>query len=365
YIVACTLLINQLSAGQKVLLQGTRKIAELAKASVFGGIIGLIFSLPLYYFFKENGIAMSILCSSILSFIFSTIYSKRLDIKAIYLPRKALFTKAKGMITLGFFLSISNLASTGFSYLFRIYLSNQGSLIDVGYYNAGFAIIGTYVGLVFTAMATDYYPRLASVASNNEQCRDEINQQLEMAIIILSPILCGFIFYIDWALVLLYSSEFNSIRTMSIWAAYGVYFKAASWSIAYLFLAKGASRLFFYNEIFTHCYLFILNIIFYKFWGLNGVGVSYLVGYILHFLQMWIVAKIKYDFSLSKKFIRVFIFQLLFGTVSLLMSLLFEKNILFYIVASFIYSILLVSTFFILDRRIELRRNFLKKFYSR
>ena len=39
-----------------------------------------------------------------------------------------------------------------------ILISRMGSIDDVGLFNAGFTIVNTYVGLVFTAMATDYYP---------------------------------------------------------------------------------------------------------------------------------------------------------------------------------------------------------------
>ena len=69
------------------------------------------------------------------------------------------------MLSLGFVISMSGLISLGASYIVRIYISNTGGVDDVGLYNAGFALINTYVGLVFTAMGTDYYPRLAAVAN--------------------------------------------------------------------------------------------------------------------------------------------------------------------------------------------------------
>ena len=48
--LSITLLFNQLSSGQMVLLQGLRKLRYLAKANISGSAIGLIFTLPLYYF---------------------------------------------------------------------------------------------------------------------------------------------------------------------------------------------------------------------------------------------------------------------------------------------------------------------------
>ena len=45
------LLLDQLSAGQIVVLQGMRKLKSLAKSTSIGSTIGLIVSVPLYYFF--------------------------------------------------------------------------------------------------------------------------------------------------------------------------------------------------------------------------------------------------------------------------------------------------------------------------
>ena len=82
-------------------------------------------------------------------------------------------------------ISFSGLIAIGVSYIVRIFISNQGGISEVGLYSAGFAIINTYVGLVFTAMGTDYYPRLSAVAHSNKECKKTINQQAEMTILLL------------------------------------------------------------------------------------------------------------------------------------------------------------------------------------
>jgi len=65
------------------------------------------------------------------------------------------------------------------------------------------------------------------------------------------------------------------------WAALGMYFKAASWSIGFIFLAKGASNTFFWSELAANSYLLLFNILGYKYFGLNGMGISFLLS--LHF----------------------------------------------------------------------------------
>jgi len=89
-------------------------------------------------------------------------------------------------------ISLSGLLSVGASYIVSIFISRTGSVEQVGLYNAGFAIINTYMGLIFAAMGTDYYPRLSAVAHDNKLSKQTMNQQSEIALLILAPILICF-----------------------------------------------------------------------------------------------------------------------------------------------------------------------------
>src|SRR5690606_27729715 len=100
------------------------------------------------------------------------------------------------------------LASSCASYIIRVFINKQGSIADVGLYNAGLTIVGTYVGLVFTSMGTDYYPRLSAVAEDREKLCREINHQTEIALLMLAPMLVAFIVYANFGIVLLYTKAF-------------------------------------------------------------------------------------------------------------------------------------------------------------
>lgn len=218
--------------------------------------------------------------------------------------------EGKEMLKMGFMFSLSGLITVAASYALRIYISNTGGVEDVGLYTAGFAIIGTYVGMVFTAMGTDYYPRLSVIASDSLKAKELMNQQAVVAILILAPILNIFIVFIHWMIILLYSTKFSVIDGMVLWAALGMFFKAASWSIAFIFLAKGVSGLFFWNELFGNIYVLAFNILGYKFGGLDGLGISFLIGYFVYFAQVFIITKVKYQFYFNASFLSIFLIQL-------------------------------------------------------
>ncbi len=352
--LSVTLLFNQLAIGQNVLLQGMRKLKYLAKANMLGSFIGLVISAPLYYYYRVDGIVPAIILTALFLLAISWYFSRKLKIEhTAVTPAETIF-EGKGMLKMGFMLSLSGLITVGASYIVRIFISNTGSLEDVGLYNAGFAIIGTYVGLVFTAMSTDYYPRLSGVAHDNKMGTLLINQQAEIALLILAPILTIFLIFINWVVIVLYSTEFIPVNRMIQWAALGMYFKAASWSIAFILLAKGASKLFFWNELIGNIYTLGLNLLGYHLFGLEGLGITFLISYVLYLLQVFLLSKYKYGFNFSPQFYKIFGIQLLLGMLCFAITM-FVSTPLTYVLGLPFILISVWYSFKELDKRMDLK----------
>lgn len=316
-LLSVTLLLGQLTSGQNAILQGTRKLKYLASVNMIGSGLSLLITLPLYYFYGLEGIVPALIIMSIATLIVARYFGRKLKIPAVLISNQEVFQKGKGMLKLGFLLSLSGLISTAVAYLVRIYISNTGGVEDVGLYSAGFQIIGTYVGLVFTAMSTDYYPRLSAVANDTEKRNLLVNQQGEIAMLILFPIILIFMVFMPIIVKLLYSSKFIPINEMIIWTAFAMFFKAGSWAIAFQFLAKGSSSMFFWNELATNIYLLIFNVLGYYYFGLTGLGYSFLLSYIIYVVQVYVLTDYYYNFSLNNSFIETFLISVVTSSLCL------------------------------------------------
>ena len=312
-IISITILFQQFSNGKLVLLQGMQKLNSLAKATLVGSVAGLIIALPTYYVFKLNGIIPVIVLTSFFSLLASWFYAAKVKVK----PEKINFKEAvKGgndMMKMGFLFSINGMISLISSYVIRIYINKYGGVDEVGLYVAGFTIINMYVGMIFSAMQTSYFPKLSSISSDIIKSKELINQQSEMVMLIISPILSFFLIYINWIIIIFYSGKFVGVNEMLNWAALGMYLKSASWALAIILIAKGEKKLYFWNELITSIYMFLINIFGYRFFGLEGLGISFFVGYLIYFVQIYIITKSKYDFLFDSKFVKLFILQLVFG----------------------------------------------------
>ena len=264
--ISIALLFKQLSSSQLAILQGLRKLKSLAKANLLGNFIGLLITLPLYYYYKIDAIVPAIIIATFMSFVFTYYYSHKLDIKSVTISRKEAVSEGKGMINLGVMLSLSSLITLLVAYIIRIYIGSANEteelgLIDVGLYSAGFVILNSYVGIIFNAMGTDYFPRLSEIANDINKLRKTVLEQATVAILLIAPIIVVFLACAPFIIVILYSHEFSPIVAMVTWGILGMIFKAVSWSMGYMIIAKGDSNVFIKTSIGFNAILLSMNII--------------------------------------------------------------------------------------------------------
>jgi O-antigen/teichoic acid export membrane protein len=310
-LISITILFGQISIGQTALLQGTGKFKYMAKSSLIGSTIGLILNIPLYYFFGYKGIVPAIIAASIASLVLSSYFAKKIPYEKVQLTHKEVFHEGKTMVSLGFFLMLQSFFELLCGYLVRIYVSNTGSLEDVGLYNSGFTLVNTYVGMVFTAMSTEYYPRLSTYANDYKKFNNAINQQIEISLLLIGPMISLFLVFGDLVVILLLSHKFLPITWMINWAMLAIFFRAGSNSIAMAFVAKADTKAFWINELFANTVILIFNIIGYHLYGLTGLGLSYLAGYFYYNVQIIITTKLRYGYTLDLNLLKSFIPQVL------------------------------------------------------
>lgn len=353
FILSITLLFEQLGAGQKVILQGTRRLKYLALSSSIGITLGLFMSVPLYFFYGIEGIVPTILLSSIISLIVSMVYARKLKFSKVSISIERSFLEGKQMLVMGISMSINGILGSAAAFVIRSYIQHVGGIDEVGLYQAGFIIITTYVGMVFNAIVTDYYPRLASVNNDNQKCNDIINQQAEIATMILAPMLTICLVFMPFMLRILYSNSFLAANDFISWACLGMMLRLAAWVISYLFVAKAESKLFIINELIGNIHYVIISIVGYNLFGLNGLGIAFAIDYFIYLLQVYIIAKKRYNFHFNKSFVVCFCLQFLF--VSCCTAIIFlTTGIIKYVFGVIVIALSFVYAIYGLNKRMNL-----------
>lgn len=296
-----------LSNGELSILQGTHKVKKLAYASIIGSSVGLLIGTPLYYFYHYNGIVPAMIVLSIATYSFYRYNSPTITThNNLAITWKEASPLIKRMLSLGLAMVLANLLGTIANYLLNTFISHHGTLNDVGLYQAANSITNQYIGLVFTAMSLDFFPRLSAICNNNIKIKELVNQQSEIVVLLVAPIAIILIILAPVVIRILLTDQFLSLVSIIRWMGIGIFFKAIAFPMGYISFAKGDKKTFLWLEgIWGNLLVLSLNTFFYYNWGIEGIGVSFVISYIMMNITYIIITKKLYQFQHNKSFITI------------------------------------------------------------
>lgn len=302
--------------GKLAILTGMRRLRDLAKASMYGSVFGLLMAVPFYYFMGADGIAPSLVTLALGTYIVAEIYVRKVRYDNIRTNFKKFCHLVKDMVKMGCSLMFVSFISLFFDLAVASYISYAGGLADVGFYQAGVTIISSYFGIIITAMTTDYYPRISAVSMDNAKLQTEMNRQSEVGLIMVFPLVIIFIFLSSFFIQLLYDSSFEQSNNYTNYALLGTIMIIVSNSMGMILLAKRASKIFLWSVIIQRIVLIVVYISLYRLWGLMGLGIAYIFTGLLHLSMMSVILKKFYNISLD---IRILLLLSLILSVALVM----------------------------------------------
>lgn len=295
---ALLVLFKQITSMNTSEVQGKQKLNDLAKINIYASVIGLLFTIPMYYFFDLAGAVWALVIASFVEMVVSLsinrFHFKELKIKwkiSDYIP----------YLKKGFSLNYGNILTLLAQYIVIVYITNFGGLEKIGFYNAGFAIINNYVALLFVAMSTGYLPRIVKLLNYQEDLQTEITKQLNFSLLSIGILAMLCIVFAKLIVTILYSADFDIVIPFLQIAVFGMIFKAFSWCLGYLIIAKVDSKVLMFTGIIFNVLFVLFLLAGFHFNGLIGVAYAF-VGYnLLHLLSIALIVRFRYKITLAKK----------------------------------------------------------------
>lgn len=290
------------SVGEMSLLQGLHVVKRLSKASIVGGVTGLFVGVPLYYFWGTAGIVPAMIALSFTMFVFyyrSVKKSVDIDkVRFVWREHRPLVTRLVG---LGVVLMVSSLIGTFTNYLINLFVRYFGSVDSVGLYQAANSVTNQYVGVVFTAMSLDFFPRLTAIASDNVKMREVVNRQTEVVSLLLTPLVVGLILTAPVIIRLLLTGSFMEIMPLMRWMGFGILLRGLNYPMGYIAFAKDNKRLFFWMEgVFGNLLNLLLSCAGYYMFGLIGLGVSLVVSATVAYVLYYVINSRMYGYGYDR-----------------------------------------------------------------
>lgn len=363
--VSIYIFFSILSSGENALLQGFRKLKSLALMNVAGGLCGLFIGVPLYYLWGIKGVVPAMIIASIVLFLFARSGTRKISLIPIEQNYKESVQICRTLIIIGVMMTIGACLGSLANYSILGFIRYYGSITDVGLYNAANSITLQYCGLVFTAMATDYFPRLSGTIQDRESTIQLVNQQTELVVLLLAPIATIIIVSAPTLIRFLLTEEFLPVVDLVRCLGCGVLFKGFCFPMGYLSVAKGDKMYFFLTEgIWTNLKTPLILISCYSFFGLKGLGYGALLNSLVDMIVVQILTRWRYRIALNKSFYKM-TFPLCIGTILCFLSSFIDNTCVSYTIMWI--SLIFVSAFSLyeLNKRISVRETIVQRFKNK
>jgi len=287
--LSLTILIGSVAGGLGAIIQGLRRIRDLATQAMLGSIFSLPIAIPMMMLWGVKALVPMMLTSSLVAFFVTWWFARRIKLVPVTMSWQETWMEAKPMLHLGAVLMSTNLISAGAIYLQRVLIIRQLGLEANGIYSSAFNLSSYYIGFILGAMGADFYPRLTEVNHDHTQVNRLVNEQTEVGLLLALPGIILTLTLAPLVITLFYTSEFMPAVEVLRWQTLGLMLRLVSWPMAFIMLAKGEKHLYFWVELTTHLVSVALMWAGIKLFGLVGTGVAFFALYLFYTVFMLIV----------------------------------------------------------------------------
>lgn len=296
--LAIAVALSVASASQNALLNGLRRIGDIARVSVGSAILSTIGGIAALWLWGRAGILVFVIAAPLASFLLGHFYVQKLTHTYEQRPRfSELTAECRVLATLGFAFMVAGLAGTAGQLIVRLLVQRELGPDALGQFQAAWAISVTYIGFVLGAMGTDYYPRLTAAFGDHAMVNRLVNEQTEVALLLAAPVLLAMLGFAPWIVELLYSSQFDEAIAVLRWQVLGDVLKIASWPLGFILLASGSGKKFILTEWMAMIIFVTISWVLLPIVGLIATGFGFVGMYIVLFGVVLLLAKRRTRFA--------------------------------------------------------------------
>ncbi|HEY6630819.1 MAG TPA: O-antigen translocase [Rhizobiaceae bacterium] len=304
-LLSAAVFFRLLAGGQGALLQGMRRIGDLARISVVGSLFGTLVSIPMVYLLGEDGIVPSLVAMAAFSFLVSWWYARGIGTGLRDLSRTAIGVEATALLRLGLAFMASTLLSVASAYAVRIIVMAHEGAAGAGFYQAAWALGGIYAGFILQAMGTDFYPRLTAAAGDNTACNRLVNEQAHVGLLLAGPGVIATLVLAPLVVRIFYTPEFYPAADLLRWICLGMMLRIVAWPMGFIVIAKGARMTFICTELAASAVHVGLAWMFVGEFGAVGAGAAFLALYVWHAILIYLVVRRMSGFRWSSANVRL------------------------------------------------------------
>ncbi len=301
-VLGAAVMLSVVAAGQGALLQGLRRVRELAWLTLVGGVVGTVVGVPLVWRFGVDGVAPTVVAIAGAGCAASWWFARRVRHPAP--PRAAgqgaQAREAWALLRLGAVFMGSGLLTAAAAWGVRIIVLRHDGLAAAGVYQAAWTLGGVYTGFILQSLGTDFYPRLVGAMRDPAEGNRLVNEQTQVGLLIALPGVLATITLAPLAIQLLYSAGFDAAVGTLRWICLGMALRVLSWPLGFIVIAQDRQRLYLAIEAAWSVVNLALTWACVQRFGVDGAGMAFCGSYVFHVAVLLPVARHCSGFAWSR-----------------------------------------------------------------
>jgi PST family polysaccharide transporter len=289
--LSLAVLFQSISGGQTALIQGMRRIPDLARIGVLAALFGTAISLSLVYFLRERGLAPALVSVAAVTLVTSWWYRRKIQIPAKTLSTAHMREETGALLKLGTAFMAMSVLTTGAAYAIRTVVGNAAGLDAAGLYQCAWTLGGVYVGFILQAMASDFYPRLTAAVNDHTECNRLVNEQAQMGLLLAGPGVTATLTFAPLVVAGLYDTSFIGAVEPLRWICLGMVLRVLAWPMGFIILAKGARGLLIATELAAAVVHVGLAVLLVPLFGVTGATIAFAALYVWHGLLVYAIVR--------------------------------------------------------------------------
>jgi antigen flippase len=306
-ILGCSLLLTFVTGGQSALLQGMRRIGDIARMGVLGAIMSTVVAVSLYWWLGQNGIVPVIIATAAVNLGFSWWYARKIKVVPVELSWLDTGSHAKRFIKLGVSFMWSAVLGAAVALGIRSLIASELGLDANGIYQAAWTISGMFGGFIIAAMGTDFYPRLTAVSNDHPVATKLVNEQTEIGVLLALPGVQVSLAFAPLLMHLFFSAKFVAGSAMLPWFLVSVFLRMITYPMGYILVAKAAGGKFAMLTTLFHVAHISIIVVLIPLLQLRGVAIANTLLCVIYMFGMRLVAGPLVEFSWATQTIKLMV----------------------------------------------------------